>query len=137
MDSAAMLAFKGVSVVDDSVVLSGSTNLVSLEGLNRLSDIGGDLILENHANLVNLSVLDGEGLSIGGDLIIRNNGQLTSIASLANVVVAGVLSVLSPPTVTEFVVRLGRCIIGGNPLCPACTCQSIGLDAYTTSTSTT
>jgi hypothetical protein len=94
VDAAAMQAFKDVSVVDDSLELSGSTGLTSLEGLNRIISIGGDFVLENNADLANLDVLDGQRLVVGGDLLIRNNNQLTSIAGLSGITVEGELATL-------------------------------------------
>jgi hypothetical protein len=58
-----------------------STNLTSLEGLNNLSTIGGDLYVNNNALLTDFSGLNSLS-AIAGKLNIEDNYALTSLSGL-------------------------------------------------------
>lgn len=70
----------------------GNPNLTSLNGLNNLSHIGGDLIIDRNSALINLSGCNGLSF-IGGDLYIGNylggNVSLMNLTGLGNTNVFG------------------------------------------------
>ncbi|MBT4496269.1 MAG: T9SS type A sorting domain-containing protein, partial [Gemmatimonadetes bacterium] len=95
----------GLRVVDRDVWIDDNPALMSLEGLNELTRIGGDLVLSNNETLANLGALKQlrvvnrdvqinynpelmslEGLNrltqVGGDLVFLNNETLISLEGL-------------------------------------------------------
>ena len=58
------------------------TNITSLRGLDNLTSIEGNLVIQNNSMLTSLEGL--EALTyVGGHVLIRDNGALTSLAGLA------------------------------------------------------
>jgi len=70
----------------------GNPNLTSLNGLNNLSHIGGDFVIDRNSALINLSGCDGLSC-IGGDLYIGDylggNVSLMNLTGLGNTNVFG------------------------------------------------
>jgi hypothetical protein len=70
-------------VLLDSVgdlVVQGTQDLLTLEGLENLSTITGDLTINFNEELEDVTALHGLG-TLGGDLVITNNGELGNSAA--------------------------------------------------------
>jgi hypothetical protein len=73
-------AFPGCAQIMGGVTISGS-NITNLNGLNIITSIGGNLIIESNPALVNLSGL--ENLSyVGGDFYLQGNLALNDLSGL-------------------------------------------------------
>ena len=135
----------GLRVVDRDVWIDDNPALMSLEGLNELTRIGGDLVLSNNETLANLGALKQlrvvnrdvqinynpelmslEGLNrltqVGGDLVFLNNETLISLEGLNRLTQVGddlVLRDNETLTSLEGLNRLtqvgGDLVIIGNP----------------------
>jgi hypothetical protein len=83
-----------------SLTLEGNEDLISYAGLETLSTVNGDVTLS-----ANLQVTDFTGLenlsSIGGNLTIEDNNSLFSLAGLNVTSVAGDLTILTNPSLSE------------------------------------
>ena len=65
----------------EHLIIDG-TNITSLRGLDNLTRIDGNLIIQNNSMLTSLEGLEAL-TNVGGHVIIRGNGVLTSLAGLS------------------------------------------------------
>ena len=66
----------------EHLIIDG-TNITSLRGLDNLTRIDGNLIIQNNSMLTSLEGLEAL-TNVGGYVIIRDNGVLTSLAGLSS-----------------------------------------------------
>jgi hypothetical protein len=71
---------RGYTCITGDLLVVG-TRLDALEGLEALTSVGGDLVIESNEDLVNLDGL-GALASVGGDLEIRSDPALVSLDGL-------------------------------------------------------
>lgn len=75
--------YPGCTEIEGDVTIYGD-DIVNLQGLNVLTSIGGDLLIEDNDALTSLTGLEGLN-SIGGDLLIYSNDALTSLTGLESI----------------------------------------------------
>ncbi len=81
IDSFALWFPNCTEIVGNLIIDSGVESIMSLEGLEQIRRIGGDLIIRNNLILDNLLGLDSL-MQISGNLTIRNNDGLSSLTGL-------------------------------------------------------
>jgi hypothetical protein len=77
------------------------TQLQSLRGLERLTELGGDLTLQENPNLESLEGLSGLS-AISGTFLLGGNPRLASLSGLSNLRQAGSFAFGSLPLLTNF-----------------------------------
>jgi hypothetical protein len=93
------------------------TSLTNLDGLSRLTSVGGDLALTSNDVLTDISGLSSL-TSVGGYLNISNNDALTDISGLSNLTaVGGALSIANNPALCQSLV---------DAFVAACSCGTVG-----------
>jgi len=101
IDSLELLAC--LEVVDMDLLIGGGfrTELVYLNGLEGLTSVGGDLVIDNNDKLAGLNGLDGL-TAIGGDLVLYDNDELGQIDALAQLrTVGGSLDIRDSDMLTD------------------------------------
>lgn len=104
-----------------SLDVSGNASLISYEGLEDVTTVNGNVTLSSNAAIVDFKGLESLS-SIGGDLLIEDNAELESFEGLNITSVAGSLTVLTNPKLSEclvedFVLSVdvgGATIVNGN-----------------------
>ena len=74
----------GNLIIDESV----ANDITNLDGLNELTNIGGELRIQTNGSLVSLSGLEALE-TIGGVFLIRSNPQLASLTALTSLTTLG------------------------------------------------
>lgn len=80
-------AYPGCTQIEGDVIISGS-NIVNLNGLNVLTSVGGNLVIQSNTLLTSLSGLENV-TSIGGDFYLQGNMLITNLNGLNNLTYAG------------------------------------------------
>ena len=79
--------YPGCTEIEGDVEISGD-NITNLNGLNVLTAIAGELIIEDNSSLVDLNGFN-VLLTIGGDLYIKDNASLVNLTGLNNLTSIG------------------------------------------------
>ncbi len=82
-----LVALSKVISIEGSLIIQLNADLVSLDGIEKLQNIGKRLVIDNRslANINGLSSLS----SIGGDLILSSNDHLTNIDGFSKLTIIG------------------------------------------------
>ena len=106
-----------ITDVGGDVIIEDNDALTSLSLLENLQSIGGDLTIKFNLGPMSLSGLE-DLQSIGGDLTIRNNPELTSLSGLEGLQSIGGVSIHSLPGQEEVQLTYGDfTIISNSKVC--------------------
>lgn len=78
---ATLTGLENLSSINGNISISNSNSITSLNGLDKIATISGDLYLNANDNLISLNGLDNL-TSIGGNFTVSNNNNLISFEAL-------------------------------------------------------
>jgi hypothetical protein len=87
-ETTSLEGLESLTTIGGDLIIGSIRALTDLSGLRNLSSVGGDLVIGDNDDLTNLSGLENL-TSVGGDLKIDNNQALTSLSALENITSVG------------------------------------------------
>jgi hypothetical protein len=100
-ETASLEGLESLTTIGGNLYIDDIRSLTDLSGLRNLTSVGGGLIIGDNDDLTNLSGLENLS-SVGGKLRIINNPALTSLSALENLTfVGGDFLVADNPTVSS------------------------------------
>jgi hypothetical protein len=92
---------ESITTVGGDLYIENIRALTDISGLRNLTSVGGDFVIRDNDDLKNLSGLENLA-SVGGDLKIYNNVALTSLSVLENLTsIGGELFIVDNPALTS------------------------------------